>query len=63
MILFTGDIVNTHATEMLPWIETFKKNKGAPLREIFSVLGNHDYGEYVSIQSLRKSKTFKVLRT
>jgi hypothetical protein len=27
MILFTGDIVNTHAKEMLPWIETFNRIK------------------------------------
>ena len=24
LVLFTGDIVNTHATEMDPWIDTFK---------------------------------------
>jgi predicted MPP superfamily phosphohydrolase len=62
MILFTGDIVNTHA-EMLPWIETFKKIKEHPYGK-FSVLGNHDYGEYVSWPTeLEKSKTLKVLRT
>ena len=27
MILFTGDIVNTHAKEMHPWLETFKRIK------------------------------------
>jgi uncharacterized protein len=46
MILFTGDIVNTHATEMLPWIETFNHIKKHPYGK-FSVLGNHDYGEYI----------------
>jgi hypothetical protein len=35
MILFTGDIVNTHAKEMLPWIETFKKNQRPSLWKIF----------------------------
>lgn len=47
MILFTGDIVNTHAKEMIPWIPIFnriKKHKHGK----YSVLGNHDYGEYVS---------------
>ena len=29
LILFTGDIVNTHAKEMHPWIDTFKKIKKA----------------------------------
>ncbi|RAK24400.1 hypothetical protein B0I03_102258 [Flavobacterium aquaticum] len=46
MVLFTGDIVNTHATEMDPWIETFKGIHN-PKYGKFSVLGNHDYGEYV----------------
>ncbi len=47
MILFTGDIVNTHAKEMFPWIETFNKIKPHKYGK-YSVLGNHDYGEYVT---------------
>ena len=47
MILFTGDIVNTHAKEMHPWIDTFKRIKEHQYGK-YSVLGNHDYGEYVS---------------
>ena len=47
MILFTGDIVNTHAKEMVPWINTFNKIKKHKYGK-YSVLGNHDYGEYVS---------------
>lgn len=46
MILFTGDIVNTHATEMHPWIDTFKKIHDPKFGK-YSVLGNHDYGEYI----------------
>lgn len=46
IVLFTGDIVNTHATEMDPWIETFKAIK-TPEFGKYSVLGNHDYGEYI----------------
>ena len=46
MILFTGDIVNTHAREMHPWIETFNKIQNHEFGK-FSVLGNHDYGEYI----------------
>ncbi|MFN4027294.1 MAG: metallophosphoesterase [Flavobacterium sp.] len=46
MILFTGDIVNTHATEMHPWITVFNRIKPHPFGK-YSVLGNHDYGEYV----------------
>ncbi|WP_439488666.1 metallophosphoesterase [Algoriphagus sp.] len=46
VILFTGDLVNNQAVEMEPWIETFKKLK-APMGK-YSILGNHDYGDYVS---------------
>lgn len=45
LVLFTGDIVNTHAKEMYPWIDVFKKIH-QPSMGKFSVLGNHDYGEY-----------------
>ncbi len=47
VILFTGDIVNTRADEMDPWIDTFKRIK-TPKFGKYSVLGNHDYGEYVT---------------
>lgn len=50
LFLFTGDIVNTFATEMDPWIETFKNIKDYPLGK-FAVLGNHDYGEYLDWDS------------
>jgi uncharacterized protein len=46
LILFTGDIVNTHAKEMHPWIAIFNKIKTHEYGK-FSVLGNHDYGEYL----------------
>lgn len=45
LILFTGDIVNNKAEEMDDWIEVFKKLK-APFGK-YSILGNHDYGDYV----------------
>lgn len=44
LIFFTGDIVNELATEMRDYQDIFSKVK-APLG-VFSVLGNHDYGEY-----------------
>jgi predicted MPP superfamily phosphohydrolase len=47
MILFTGDIVNTDAKEMHPWIETFNRIKKHEYGK-YAVLGNHDYGEYVA---------------
>jgi len=45
VILFTGDLVNNEASEMDPWIETFAKLT-APMGK-YSVLGNHDYGDYM----------------
>jgi predicted MPP superfamily phosphohydrolase len=45
MILFTGDLVNNHAAEMDPWIPAFAKLE-APYGK-YSVLGNHDYGDYM----------------
>jgi uncharacterized protein len=45
LLLFTGDLVNNMATEMDPWIPGFTKLK-APYGK-YSILGNHDYGDYV----------------
>ncbi|HEX8561835.1 MAG TPA: metallophosphoesterase [Flavobacterium sp.] len=62
VILFTGDIVNTHATEMHPWIETFRKID-PPVSGKFSVLGNHDYGEYVEwTNNVDKQKNFEAIK-
>lgn len=62
MILFTGDIVNTHAKEMHPWIETFNRIEN-PKYGKFSVLGNHDYGEYVTWPSQSdKDKNFEDIK-
>lgn len=47
LMVFTGDIVNTRAQEMHPWIPLFQQIK-TPRFGKFAVLGNHDYGEYVS---------------
>jgi hypothetical protein len=45
LILFTGDLVNNLATEMNPYIDVFARLR-APLG-VYSVLGNHDYADYV----------------
>jgi hypothetical protein len=49
LLLFTGDLVNNKASEMDPWKETFAKLK-APYGK-YSVLGNHDYGDYARWES------------
>ena len=45
LILFTGDLVNDRAMEMKEYVEVFSKLQ-APMG-VYSILGNHDYGDYV----------------
>jgi predicted MPP superfamily phosphohydrolase len=44
VIMFTGDLVNSASKEMRPWKSTFSKLKAPD--GVFSILGNHDYGDY-----------------
>lgn len=48
-VLFTGDLVNNLADELTPWKSSFSKLKAKD--GVFSVLGNHDYGDYVDWKS------------
>ena len=62
IILFTGDIVNTDAKEMHPWIDTFKRIQEHKYGK-YAVLGNHDYGEYVSWPSeAAKERNFQAIK-
>lgn len=62
LMLFTGDIVNTHAKEMHPWIETFKRIQPHEFGK-FSILGNHDYGEYVDWSTVKeKDENFAAIK-
>ena len=45
LVVFTGDLVNNRAEEMLPYIDIFKQLRGK--YGVYSILGNHDYGDYV----------------
>lgn len=45
LFVFTGDLVNNKAGEIEPYIGHFSQIK-APFGQ-FSILGNHDYGDYV----------------
>ncbi len=45
LVFFTGDLVNSVATEIEPYTSVFNKIKAK--FGVFSVLGNHDYGDYV----------------
>ncbi len=46
LVLFTGDLVNDRAVEMDDYKDVFSRIQ-APMG-VYSTLGNHDYGDYVS---------------
>ena len=61
IVFFTGDLVNALAKEMEPFLEMFSKVK-APLG-VYSILGNHDYGDYHHWDSPEdKHKNFEDLK-
>lgn len=63
LFVFTGDLVNNAASEIVPYIPLFSQIK-APFGQ-FSVLGNHDYGDYIKwpteaekVQNLNQLKVY-----
>ena len=44
VVCFTGDLVNSRASEIEPYIDIFKEVRAK--HGVYSVLGNHDYGTY-----------------
>ena len=74
-IFFTGDMINERALEAEPWVDTIKKLTAKFGK--FSVLGNHDYGDYydpwdgkpdlieanvVRLKELQEQMGFRMLR-
>ncbi len=49
LFVFTGDLVNNAAWEIEPYLQRFGEIK-APYGQ-FSILGNHDYGDYIQWDS------------
>lgn len=49
IILFTGDLVNNRAEEIVPYVDIFSQLSAKYGK--FSVLGNHDYGDYMPYQN------------
>lgn len=49
LIVFTGDIVNRQTSELQPFLATLSRLKASD--GVLSVLGNHDYGDYVDWQT------------
>ena len=54
LILFTGDMVNDMATEIDGYEEILSQIK-APFG-VYSILGNHDYGDYVNWPSIKEKR-------
>jgi len=54
LFVFTGDLVNNAAWEIEPYIKRFGSLK-APYGQ-FSILGNHDYGDYIEWGSEQEKK-------
>jgi predicted MPP superfamily phosphohydrolase len=61
-LFFTGDMVNNKSDEMLPWTELFSQLDAKDGK--FSILGNHDYGDYVPWDSEEeKAQNLEHLKT
>ena len=61
LFVFTGDLVNNAAWEIEPYIDRFGELK-APYGQ-FSILGNHDYGDYIKWNSEQeKAENLELLK-
>lgn len=54
LVLFTGDLVNNQSDEMDDYMDVFDKLK-APMG-VYSILGNHDYGDYSSWKTVEEKR-------
>jgi len=54
IMLFTGDIVNNKADEMDNWMDVFDKLEAKEGK--YSILGNHDYGDYMDWDNAQDKK-------
>lgn len=62
LMVFTGDLVNNFSHEMDDWIEMFSGIKN-PKWGKYSVLGNHDYGDYSTWKNEKdKSTNFQKIK-
>ena len=60
LILFTGDLVNESAEEIVPYINAFSKLNAK--YGVYSIKGNHDYGDYQHSRKLNKEKNKKMMQ-
>jgi len=62
LIFFTGDLVNLVASEAEPYLPVFRQLRAR--LGVFSITGNHDYGDYVSWEHpQQKMDNFEALKT
>lgn len=54
LIVFTGDIVSRRTSELYPFVSVFSRLKATD--GVYSILGNHDYGDYFSWPSEESKK-------
>jgi hypothetical protein len=54
MLLFTGDLINNYASEIYSWEEPFREITANV--KSYSVLGNHDYGDYTKWETPQKKQ-------
>ncbi len=57
MIVFTGDLLNIQPADLYPHIKTLSKLKAKD--GVFSILGNHDYAEYLGCDEAIKAANIK----
>ena len=57
MIVFTGDLLNIQPSDLYPHIKTLSKLKAKD--GVYSVLGNHDYAEYLGCDEAIKAANIK----
>ncbi|MCM8568737.1 metallophosphoesterase [Gramella jeungdoensis] len=54
LVVFTGDLVNNMASEMEDWKDLFSRVNARD--GVYSILGNHDYGDYHNWESAEAKK-------
>ena len=54
VVFFTGDLVNYNHTEAINYIDTLKKIEAK--HGVFSIFGNHDYGDYYKWNNLEEKE-------
>ena len=60
VLVFTGDMVNNESSEMEPFVEMFSQLHAST--GMYSILGNHDYGDYGNLTEPQKKASVQRLQ-